>query len=235
MSISAVMAYPENAGISQAPAANTGVGKATAGGSAKQASVGDRKLTETATAHAENIKIKTAGTETAAQAVMGKKKINISGINEAELLSMIKVYVNSMAAFADKTRNVHKVLKDTITNTRIVLNQYVKIVNSATKGKETKNTGTQTDKVPNEEVKSEGERRKKAVVKNASTDTPCWWPTSWEMEHGPANHKNIDTTQVYRQPLNQPPEDITGGEEFTVVNRKRTAKGQKENPTSKEC
>lgn len=54
MSTLAIIAYPPNAGSLQAPAANTGVGTATADGSKKQASVGDRKVTETALSRAEN-------------------------------------------------------------------------------------------------------------------------------------------------------------------------------------
>lgn len=40
---------------------------------------------------------------------------------------MIKGYINSMTAFVKKKTNVHKDLKDTLTNTGIVLNQYLKI------------------------------------------------------------------------------------------------------------
>lgn len=52
-----------------------------------------------------------------------KRTIDISALNEAELLRMINGYINSMTHFAIKTRNVQKELKDTINNTGIVLNR----------------------------------------------------------------------------------------------------------------
>lgn len=48
-----------------------------------------------------------------------KRVINISVLNEVDLLNLIKGYVNSMTDFA-KTRNVHKELEDTLTNTALV-------------------------------------------------------------------------------------------------------------------
>lgn len=52
-----------------------------------------------------------------------KRTINLAVLNESELLNMIKGYVNSMNDFSKKTQNVHRVLKDTLTNTGLVLNQ----------------------------------------------------------------------------------------------------------------
>lgn len=57
VSKSATMAYPQNAGSSQAPATNTGVGNATTIGGEKQTSDGDRKVTDTAMAHVDTEKI----------------------------------------------------------------------------------------------------------------------------------------------------------------------------------
>lgn len=63
-----------------------------------------------------------------------KRTINIAVLKESELLNMIKGYVNSMTVFTKNTRNVHKELKDTITNTGLVLNQYLRIKSPASIG-----------------------------------------------------------------------------------------------------
>lgn len=74
--------------------------------------------------------------------------INIGALNETELLNMLIGYVNTITDFAKKTRNVHKELKDTLTNTGIVLHQNLKIKSSTPKGKDIKSTCTQTDEAP---------------------------------------------------------------------------------------
>lgn len=75
--------------------------------------------------------------------------INIAVLNETDLLSMIKGYVNAMTEFAKKTRNVHKELKkDTLTNTGMVLQQYLKIKGPIPKEKENKSASTHTEEVP---------------------------------------------------------------------------------------
>lgn len=102
-----------------------------------------------------------------------KRVINIGILNEAELLVMIKGYVNSMTDFAKRTRNVHKKLKDTLTNTGIVLNQYLKIKDSTPKGKETKNTRTQTEEVPIYNTQPDNSHRRKVKTTDVSTDTSC--------------------------------------------------------------
>lgn len=121
---SAIMAYPPNAGSSQAPAANTGVGRATVDGSEKQASAGDRKVTETALAHMEKL---ITDTDTKAVKEPMKKTINIGNLGEDQLLVMIQGYVKTMSDFAGKTRNVHKELKETLLNTEKVLTQYMRV------------------------------------------------------------------------------------------------------------
>lgn len=144
-----------------------------------------------------------------------KRVINIGALNEEELLGMIKGYVNVMIDFANKTRNAHKELKDTLTNTGMVLNQYLKIKSSTHKDKETKNTSTQTKEIPIDNIQPEGSHRKKVKTTEVSTDTPCWWPTLLEREPGPA------TNQLQTQQPQQNKEEHGDGGEFTVVKRKK--------------
>lgn len=246
VSISASMAYPQNAGSSQAPAANTGVGTATAGGSAKQASVGDRKVTDTATAqmeknvgnegtHASQNDQQSTSTPTEASnssAERGnQRKINIGVLNESELLNMIRGYVNSMADFANKTRNVHKELKDTIRNTGLVLNQYLKIISPTSKGKSVKNTSTQTEDVSIDIAQAEINQSRKTSSRDVSTDTPCWWPMVWDVESKPIQNDSR-IIKLNKQQTQQREIEKENGEEFTVVNRKKNAKRQKESPAS---
>jgi hypothetical protein len=69
----------------------------------------------------------TVANEPSAEKRDTKRTIDVSALNEEELLSMINGYINSMTNFANKTRNVHKELKDTIANTGIVLKRYTKL------------------------------------------------------------------------------------------------------------
>lgn len=148
-----------------------------------------------------NIKPKTASNQNPEGG--SKRIINIGVLNETELLNMIKGYVNSMTVFAKKTRNVHKDLKDTLINTEIVLNQYVKIKCSTSKGKDTKSTRTQTEEVPIGNTQPVNVQRKKVITTDVSTDTPCWWPTLLERE----------TNQVYIHQLQQSKEEHVDFEE----------------------
>lgn len=133
-----------------------------------------------------------------------------------------------MTDFAKKTRNVHKELKDTLMNTGTVLNQYVKIRSSTSKNKEIKNTRTQTEEVPTENIQPENSHRRKVETTDVSTDTPCWWPTLLEREPGPT------TIHLHSQQPQQNKEEHGDGEEFTVVNRKRTVRRQQKDSASVE-
>jgi len=74
--------------------------------------------------------------------------IDISVLSEDELLSKLRGYINSMCAFAQNTRNVHKELKETLANSNKIMAQYVKVLrkerNNGTTAKEYKSARTQT-------------------------------------------------------------------------------------------
>jgi len=79
-----------------------------------------------------------------------------------------------MYDFAKKTRNVHKELKDTLTNTGLVLNQYLKIKSSTSTGKKVNDSSTQTEDIPIDNAQSETIQSKKTSSRDVSTDTPYW-------------------------------------------------------------
>jgi len=56
-----------------------------------------------------------------------RKVIDIGVLSEDELLCKLRGYINSMCAFAQSTRNVHKELKETLANSSIIMAQYVKV------------------------------------------------------------------------------------------------------------
>lgn len=76
-----------------------------------------------------------------------KKVINIMQLNEEQLLGLLQKYLNSMVAFSNKTRNVHRKLKDTIANSDKVITQLVKVKNARlikSTSVTSKTSGTQT-------------------------------------------------------------------------------------------
>lgn len=86
-------------------------------------------------------------------------------------------YINSMTMFAEKTRNVHKELKDTLKNTKTVMKQYIKIRTSGQNAKQptaTKNTSTQTkDVLPQE--KTDRKKEHKAHTSEGEKDAESDW------------------------------------------------------------
>jgi len=58
-----------------------------------------------------------------------RRVIDIGALFEDELLGKIRGYINSMCAFAQANRNVHRELKETLANSSILMAQYVKVVN----------------------------------------------------------------------------------------------------------
>ncbi|XP_060851691.1 uncharacterized protein LOC132930053 [Rhopalosiphum padi] len=97
-----------------------------------------------------------------------RRTIDIAVLNESELLTMIKGYVNSMNDFAKRTRNVHKELKDTLANTGLVLNQYLKIKSSTSTGKKVNDSSTQTEDIPIDNAQSETIQSKKTSSREAT-------------------------------------------------------------------
>lgn len=97
-----------------------------------------------------------------------RRTIDIAVLNESELLTMIKGYVNSMNDFAKRTRNVHKELKDTLANTGLVLNQYLKIKSSTSTGEKANDSSTQTEDIPIDNVQSETIQSKKTSSREAA-------------------------------------------------------------------
>lgn len=88
-----------------------------------------------------------------------RKIIDISKFGEEELLNTMRGYINAMVAFAEKTRNVHKELKDTLGSTSKVFAQYLKVkkpnLNSkvACKSTYTQTESTQVDNDTSNELK----------------------------------------------------------------------------------
>jgi len=71
------------------------------------------------------------------------RTINIGNLKEEELLVMIQGYIISMSEFAERTRNVHKELKDTLKHTGMVMKQYVKVKSTGRNTIATTNINTQ--------------------------------------------------------------------------------------------
>jgi len=138
---------------------------------------------------------------------------------------MLIGYVNTMTDFAKKTRNVHKELKDTLTNTGMVLHQYMKRKSSTPKGKDIKSTCTQTDEAPTNYTQPKKNQREKTV--NVSADTPGWLPTLMERE--PSSRKN----ELNRRQPQQCSEEHADSEEFILVERKKKATRQIAQPLKK--
>lgn len=57
---------------------------------------------------------------------MPNRVIDIGSLGEDELLCMVRGYIKSMFTFSQNTRNVHKDLKETLSNTNIVMVQSLK-------------------------------------------------------------------------------------------------------------
>jgi len=146
--------------LRQASTASKGAGRATIGEGAEQALSSGRKATEETnieqTRRREQLVASDAkpgpSTKTGDSAREGEasqasdtstgRKINIGSLNEEELLNMIGSYLILMIAFAERTRNVHKELKDTLKNTGLVMKQYIKIKISGQNGKTPKESKT---------------------------------------------------------------------------------------------
>lgn len=78
-----------------------------------------------------------------------KKVVNITNLSEEQLLLMLQSYINCMTTFANKTRNVHKELKENLEKTGKVFAQYAKVLNASKKtpqvAKESNNTCIKKD------------------------------------------------------------------------------------------
>lgn len=107
----------------QASTASNGAGKSTVGEGAKQALSSGRKATEdTVGTSSEKL---TTSVNRAAQ----RNVVDIGALSKDELLDKLRGYINSMCAFAQANKNVHKELKETLVNSNKVMTQYVKAVN----------------------------------------------------------------------------------------------------------
>ncbi|XP_022180913.1 uncharacterized protein LOC111041068 [Myzus persicae] len=95
-----------------------------------------------------------------------KRVIDISALDEDELLGMLRGYINSMCAFVKSNRNVHKELKETLANSRVVLTQYTKVKNR------TPSTGTRSNVCKSQHTQT-GVATKDATT---NTDAPACEP-----------------------------------------------------------
>jgi len=79
-----------------------------------------------------------------------RKVIDIGVLSEDELLGKLCGYINSMRAFAQSTRNVHKELTETLANSNKIMAQYVQVLrrgrNNDTTAIEYKSARTQAQK-----------------------------------------------------------------------------------------
>lgn len=130
-------------------------------------------------------------------AVLGKQKkpteartIDISTLGEEELLNLVVTYVKSMTTFAGANRNVHKEIKHTLSNTGVVLGQYLKLRKAGSlpsKSKVHKSASTQTEESTHVSAQTEEKpatisAKNDVCTSDASTDTPCWWPVMLEQK-----------------------------------------------------
>lgn len=95
-----------------------------------------------------------------------KRVIDISALDEDELLGMLRGYINSMCAFVKSNRNVHKELKETLANSSVVLTQYTKVKNR------TSSTGTRINVCKSQHTQT-GVATKDATT---NTDAPACQP-----------------------------------------------------------
>jgi len=91
-------------------------------------------------ASAPNLPIKLAG-----GTAFTTRSVDISSLDEEELLGMIQGYMKSMLAFAEANRNVHKELKTKLKYTRLVLFQFVGTRNTRVKPRTSKPSHEQVD------------------------------------------------------------------------------------------
>jgi len=93
-----------------------------------------------------------------------KRIIDIGALSEEALLDLLRGYINSMCAFAGATRNVHKELKETLTNSSRIMTQYVKV----------RQQGQNKD--------APAKVQKSASTIDAETQSPCWWDIGGDRE-----------------------------------------------------
>lgn len=166
----------------QAATSSNGAGNSTVKESEKQALLGGRKTTEKTAREPYGDK-DTDGTKVPDKQSSGSRTINLGSLGEENLLNLLQGYINSMINFAGKNRNVHKELKDTLTNSGRVLTQFMRVKNASPKNKGLVCAETQTEPLSrsNDQTRTVNETTKAAqAAKNTtdvSTDTPCWWPT----------------------------------------------------------
>jgi len=110
-----------------------------------------------------------------------RKVIDIGALSEDELLCKLRGYINSMCAFAQGTRNVHKELKETLANSNKIMVQYVKVLrqgrNNDLKAKEYRSAHTQTQEYTHTSL------YKKHIVSAASVSENTV-PTPLDLAHG---------------------------------------------------
>jgi len=152
----------------------------------KQAPLGEKDMDVTKTGESPGVTRKAEEPRTSSESTdeATRRKVDITKLNETELLSVINRYINTMSTFAAKTRNVHKELKDTLSNTSKAMTQYMKIRNRDTGSKISKGTQTEipsSDKTQAQELNTVG-ASKRVNTADASTDTPCWWPANIEQD-----------------------------------------------------
>jgi len=229
--------------LRQASTASNGAGKTTAGEGAKQAlSSGHKATEETAGISASN---KPVGPQ--------QRTIDIGALSEEALLDLLRGYINSMYAFAQTNRNVHKELKETLANSNRVMSQYTKVL----KLREDKDTRLRTQAtaqtlsnvkhisvVTQTSLGSEYFRKakksnagtqtssiaspdvgtKRRTTVEKATDTPCWW------EAGPTRQKQPGRRIPTEKPADNTDKHETPGKdpeaEFEVV-RSKKRKGKK--------
>lgn len=93
-----------------------------------------------------------------------KRTIDIGALSEEALLDLLRGYINSMCAFAGATRNVHKELKETLTNSSRIMTQFVKV----------RQQGRNKD--------APAKVQKSACTIDAETQSPCWWDIGGDRE-----------------------------------------------------
>lgn len=98
---------------------------------------------------------------------MEKEAINLNLISENQLLETLKKYVFSVHKFACSTKNVHRELKESLTYTANVLDQYTKIKGTeATKNKETAPIEKITNNIKDCRLSTEYQKKIQTDLKN---------------------------------------------------------------------
>lgn len=173
---------------------------------------------------------KKAGTTTDGGSAENKQTniINVAALSEAELLDKIQAYLMYMNNFANNTRNLHKDIKDTLPKACMLLTQYRKIKN--TRQSETEQNSVKPSEkkggsnVATQTSVTKDSRCEKLKTTEAFTDTPCWWPMFSEVRDKKDNRREAQSSQASIPHSHSHEEDSEDGEEYTMVNRKRSKK-----------